>query len=439
MNDRMRAPKYDVIVVGSGTSGATLSRELAKRNQKVLLLERAANAAVKETVPGILAVAKEVALGDQLKALTVHAVGGCSTLYFAKCILPTTETFARLGLDLSQQLEQVREEIPMAELPEEFLTPQALLVRDSAKQLGYGIKKRLMLIDQSKCRQGQYSYEAKWKPRSYIDESVANGAQLATGALVQKVIVENGCAVGVEYVSKQGFMGATLRRAYAKNIVLCAGSLATPKLLIDCGVDNVGDGGFFCHAAFMLCGTVPGLQGRAGYVGQFDLEIDEIAHDVLVGETTMHPALFKLIMLGNRQWRRMFAHPRTVSLGISIADSLGGSIDRDGRYHKRLKAEELDKLDQAAAIGVKVLENAGANNIFRTQLAGGIPGGVLRIGEHLDEDLQTRIRNLYVCDHSLIPDPKVTPTVTLMCLGKYLAERLAGTGVRSQRLRSVAV
>jgi choline dehydrogenase-like flavoprotein len=440
VNDSTSKTEYDVIVVGSGTSGATLARELSKRKKKVLLLERAANTTVKETVFGILAVAKEVALGDQLKALTVHAVGGCSTLYFAKCIPPTSATFSKLGIDLAREFDEVRKEVPMAELPDAFLTPQAVLVRDSARQLGYGIKKRLMLIDQSKCSDAQYSYEAKWKPRSYIDEGVGNGVQLTTGALVRSVIVENGRAVGVEYTSKNGSMGSKLCKAYGKDVVLCAGSLATPKLLIDCGVDNVGDGGFFCHAAFMLCGTVPGLKGRAGYVGQIDLQIDELAPDVLMGETTMHPALFKLIMLGNKQWRRIFAHPRTLSLGISIEDSPGGSIDREGRYHKQLKVEELAKLDQAAAIGIKILKNAGARDLFRTQLAGGIPGGVLRIGEHLDENLQTRIRNLYVCDHSLIPDPKVTPTVTLMCLARYLAKRLADAQERIQpQLRAVAV
>lgn len=440
MNERTKAVEYDVIVVGSGTSGATLARELAGREQKVLLLERSTNTSVKETVPGILAVAKEFVVGEQLKGLTVHAVGGCSTVYFAKCILPTKETFAKLGVDLSRQVRELRTQIPMAELPDEFLAPQSVLVRDSALRLGHGIKKHLMLIDQSKCPQGQYSYEAKWKARSYIDEGLANGMQLTTGALVQRIVVENGRAVGVEYTRKQGLMGGTtMHTVYGRNIVLCAGALETPKLLIDCGIDNVGDGGFFSHAGFMLCGTVPGLRGRPGYIGQFDLEIDELPPEILVGDATMNPALFKLIMLGNRQWRRMFAHAQTVSLGISVDDAPSGGVDRNGRFYKKLAPKEHAALDRAAAVGRTILEQAGARNIFRSQLAGGVPGAVLRIGKHLDASLQTQIRNLYVCDHSLIPDAKATPTVTLMCLAKYLAERLAGAQVGSHRLHAVAV
>jgi hypothetical protein len=72
-----------------------------------------------------------------------------------------------------------------------------------------------------------------------------------------------------------------------------------------------------------------------------------------------------------------------------------------------------------------ILENAGAKGIFRSKYVAGTPGGVLRVGEHLDHDLQTRIPNLYVCDQSLVPDVKITPLILLVCLAKRLANHLA--------------
>jgi hypothetical protein len=410
-----------VILVGSGTCGATISRELAKNGKKVLILERGADVPLKETVSGMLAVAREFPVGDQLKATTGITVGGSSSLYFGVCKLPTAETFAKLGIDLSSEFATVQKELPIAELPDEFLPPQSLKVRERAAALGYCMKKNRMLVDLSKCNGAGYSYEAKWKAKTYIADALANGAELITGATVQKVLVENGRAVGVEYRCKSGLLRSRTALAYGKKIVLSAGALATPKLLIDCGIRDVGDRGFFCKPAYMVCGTVPGLKGKDAFLGGLDVDL---GNGVYLGDGTMNASLFKMVMLANFKWRHLFSHASTLAVGILIADAMGGTVREDGRYHKQLTAEEFEKLGQAEAIAVRILEDAGARNIFKTRLVAGIPGGVLRVNEHVDQDLQTRIRDLYVCDHSLISDVRITPTITLICLGRYLANRL---------------
>lgn len=416
-----RADEYDVIVIGSGTCGASVSRELSRHNKKVLVVEQGADVPLKETIPGIAAVGREFRVGQSLKATSAVTVGGSTSLYFSVCKLPTPETFAGLGLDLSAEFEQVRSELPIAELPDEFLAPQTLRVRHSAEQLGYEMKKNLMLIDQSKCQGGAYSYDAKWKAKSYIADAVASGATLRSGAKVQKVLVENGTAIGVEYTHKGGLFSSERRRAYAGKVVLSAGALATPKLLMDCGIDNVGDRGFFCKPAYMVCGRVPGLRGKDAFLGSLDLDLGNGVH---LGDGTMHASLFKLVMLSNMRLRHMFAHPETVAVGIMIADEMGGEIRRDGRYHKQLTPQELEKLAKAEVLARNILENAGARNLFTTRLVASIPGGALRRGAHFDENMETPVRNLHVCDHSVISDVRITPTVTLIALGRYLAKRL---------------
>ena len=37
MNKKLKGPEYDAIVVGSGTCGATIARELSKQKKKVLI------------------------------------------------------------------------------------------------------------------------------------------------------------------------------------------------------------------------------------------------------------------------------------------------------------------------------------------------------------------------------------------------------------------
>jgi hypothetical protein len=438
MSPKLTESEFDVIVVGSGTCGATLARELSKRNKKVLILERGANIPLQETMSTILAVTREYPVGDGLKAATAMTVGGSTSLYFGVCKLPTAETFANLGIDLSAEVAEARSELPIAELPDEFLSPQSIVVRDSARELGYTFKKNLMLIDQSKCVRGSYSYAAKWQVKSYVAEAIDNGATLLTKATVQRVIVENGRAIGVEYRHKPGLTGAASGKAYGKRLVLSAGSLATPKLLMDCGIEHIGDRGFFCKPAYLVFGTLAGLQAKDAFVGNQDIELET---GVSIGDGAMSSFLFKLLMLANFKWRHLFAYSSSISLGILIYDSMGGEVKADGRYHKRLTAEEMQKMQAAEAIAVRILKNAGATGVFRTKLMAGIPGGVLRINEHCDENLQTKIANLYVCDHSLMSDARITPTFTLICLAKRLAKHLASSlqSPRIQSPRAVAV
>ncbi len=59
-------------------------------------------------------------------------------------------------------------------------------------------------------------------------------------------------------------------------------------------------------------------------------------------------------------------------------------------------------------------------------VVGSGPGGVtVRLGEMVDADLQTTIRNLYVCDASVFPEALGQPTVlTIISFGKRLSDHL---------------
>jgi choline dehydrogenase-like flavoprotein len=56
---------------------------------------------------------------------------------------------------------------------------------------------------------------------------------------------------------------------------------------------------------------------------------------------------------------------------------------------------------------------------------GAHPGATARIGEVVDQDLETRIRNLYVSDASVLPEALDRPVVlSLICLAKRLSDHL---------------
>jgi hypothetical protein len=72
-----------------------------------------------------------------------------------------------------------------------------------------------------------------------------------------------------------------------------------------------------------------------------------------------------------------------------------------------------------------ILERTGAGDIFKAPMfSGGVPSP-LRIGSDVDARLETSVGYLYMFGGSLVPENgRVEPTLTLLCLAKYLADIL---------------
>ncbi len=414
--------QFDAIIVGSGPGGATVARELSKRKQRVLILERGDDGPLKEGLRTTASILRAVRVSDDLVTASAFTTGGTTAVYFAVADAPPLETFLSLGIDLSTALEEAKRELPLAELPDALLGAQAIRVRESALELGYRWKKNTMLVDLSKCASG-YTYESKWNARSYLQEAVEEGATLVTRARVMKVLVEQKRAVGVEYRLARGRKKFEVCQAFGARIILAAGAAASPRLLRDSGIENVANRGFYCHPTFGLFGLVSGLKAGPNFAGSMGVELED---GIALGDASAAPTFHRMFMLGHRRFIRAFLHSKTVGLGVMVRDGLGGELRKDGRYHKELKNEDLRKLEKGEQLARQIIQNAGGKHIFKSTLSAAHLGGAIRINEHVDENLQTEFSNLHVCDGSIIPETaKISPALTLICLGKYLAGRLA--------------
>jgi len=412
---------FDVIVVGSGTCGATIARELSRQNKKVLILERGDNDLLEETLLGINSIVDEVPVTDELKDMRAITTGGSTALYFGVAKTPPLDTFLSLGIDLSKELEEVLKELPISELPDELLGDQALKLRNSAEELGYSWIKNQMFIDQSKCTSG-YSYEAKWKARSYVQDAVMDGATLVNGVTVSKVIVEKKQAIGVELRVPRKISGHDIYQAYGEKIILAAGILASPMILRDSGIKNVANHGFHIDPNIVLFGMVPGLTGKDNFIGSMGAKLDD---DIMLGDANLHRFLHRLIMLTELKLGNLISYPESIAIGVKVKDAMGGELLENGQYHKTLTDDVFKKLKKGEDAAVKILKNAGAEDIFSIGVNATGTGGVLRIQEHVDEELQTEYNNLYVCDRSILPESiRSPPTLTLICLAKKLAKNL---------------
>ena len=411
---------YDCIVIGSGTAGAVIARELTARGQKVLILERGKYLPLKENIWTLGSMFNEVDVADKLKDAKVYAAGGCSAMYMAVMDEPPIEAYRAVGIDLQPAYDAIRKQVPLAEMPDALMSPQAHKVREAALALGYDWKKKLMLIDQSKC-DGTYSYDAKWKALTFVDEAVRQGAVLKCEALVDRVLVEGGRAVGVECRIKQG--GKRTVRFRAERVVVCAGSLSTPQLLRASGLQHVAAGGYFIDPSFTLFGRIPGFRGVDSFCGTMETTLEE---GIVLKDANVHKLPFRMFMLQYMQIPRMFAYHEHIGVTVMAHDEVGGGLSAEGRYHKPLDAAVFEKLERGEKAARAILERAGAKDIFKAPMFSGGALGTLRVGSDVDARLETSVRDLYVCDGSLIPENgRVAPTLTLLCLAKYFADTLA--------------
>jgi choline dehydrogenase-like flavoprotein len=112
---------------------------------------------------------------------------------------------------------------------------------------------------------------------------------------------------------------------------------------------------------------------------------------------------------------------------IKLKDEISGGVFPNGKISKPLTQSDKERMKHAEDVCQKILVEAGAEkeSIFTTPLRGTHPSGTVRIGEMLDENLQTEIQGLYVCDASTFPEALARPTVlTIIGLSKRLSSHL---------------
>ena len=428
----MQTPKtdFDAIVVGTGPGGATVARDLSLAGKKVLILEWGDNEPIRgnifETIPRAFLPGKSLLITPQLLA-TIRGIttGGSSVFYCATAFDPPVDMLKSYGVDISKEVGEIPKEVPVAPLSDELMGPGPQKFLESARELGYDCHKLNKFIYQNKCRTkcqlSSYGcpYGAKWNARCFVDEALNNGAKMINYAKVQKVIMENKAAVGVQY-KHQG----EIYHAYAPKVIIAAGGIGSPLILRESGMRSTGYDFFFDPLVFVY-GKIKGLGSGRSIPMSAGMHFPE---DGIVLTDFNMPHLMKIMFdLEVFKVKQAFSYNDVLPIMIKIRDDLGGELTPRGWVNKKLSDQDRKRLDKGAEHARRILKNAGATDIYRGWMFAAHPGGTVKIGEHLDTNLKTRFDNLYVCDCSVIPQEwGLPPTWAILSLARRLSRHLLG-------------
>lgn len=423
---------YDAIVVGSGPGGASTARELARSGMRPLVLEQGGAEPLTGTVMQMAAIAAVPGKGafihrDASLLVAGITAGGSSAINFATAAPPPQAMFDRYGIDLAPALAQLRAELPMAPLPDSLVGPMAARMMAAARAMSLDWQKLEKMIRPEACRSGCWRcvygcpFGAKWTARDFLDEACRLGAQLVDRARVLRVLVEDGRATGVEVE-----VGGKVHTVSAPLVVLAGGGLGSPRLLHQSGL-GPRHSPFFSDPVVAVMGSVDDIDGGAEVpmAGGLSLHDEGIA----LADLTLPQPMYAAFAAQVGRVDRLFAHRRTLSMMVKIRDEIGGKVGPRWA-DKSLQASDRHKLARGIGMAKAILREAGAHHIFKSWHFAAHPGGSVRIGDGVDANLQTKTTGLYVCDASVIPEPwGLPPTLTLLCLGKRLGERLGGGSV----------
>jgi choline dehydrogenase-like flavoprotein len=420
--------EFDAIVVGSGPGGASVAQELSQQGKSVLILEWGNNNPVKGNITQFLSGAmtpfKSLLITGQVLGMIRGITAGGSSMYYAGTAFdPPVDMLSKYDIDITDEIAQIRKEVPTDVLSDELMSPAGQTFFQSANELGYDVKKLNKFIYQDKCKAGcqKCTYGcpdgAKWNARNFVDKAIDNGSMMITKAKVSKVIIENNKAIGVEYTH-----GKETYRAYAPNVIISAGGIGSPQILSKSGVEGVGKDFFFDPLIF-VSGKVQGIKTGRGVPMSAGIHMPD--EGIVMTDFNL-PHLLKIAFdLELFRFKQAFSYSNIVPIMVKVKDGLGGTVKSGARVWKTLQNEDKRKLDKGAAHAKRILENAGATDITRSWVLAAHPGGTVKIGESIDSNLKTKVDNLYVCDCSVIPEPwGLPPTFTLLALGKRLSKHI---------------
>ncbi|HEY4058830.1 MAG TPA: GMC family oxidoreductase, partial [Kofleriaceae bacterium] len=472
----------DVVIVGTGPSGATVARELAAAGISVVMVEEGASVPLAQSYDSILeAFGARMRIGmSTVQGNTIlqgRVVGGGSEVNSAIAHRATEHSIAKWHKDpelarvlsferLDKSYSAIEGLITRERTPLSILGRSAsTLVRGAAAHGLDGEYLERYVKDckgSGRCVEGCPQDRKQSMSKTFIPAAVASGARIVDRARVERVLIENERAVGV--VAKRGNQTITIRARRA--VVVAASAVQTPLLLRASGLRNELIGQRFqAHPAVVmvgvfdepvradLLGATQGYTMMRKHAGDF-LKVDSItlSDEFLsfrmpgIGPATAAALVEKLPF--SAAWNTKIsgtshgtvsgtmASPR-VSYALNGEDQamLAKAIDEVIGTFFLANAKQVlptirglppvltSRLTSTGLTALPLEHTSGAlSHLFGTCVMGGDPAS-----SACDPSGRTHeVKNLYVADSSLFPTATSTnPQHTVMAVAQHVAWSIA--------------
>ena len=426
---KIHEKKYDYVIVGSGTAGATLARELSRKNHNILIIEKG----TREEKYGSFADAlryfdlhkithKPIKSKEGLIIYRTIMAGGSGFVSAGNFIRSMERDFKELGIDLTEEFLETEKELKVATIHEDLISDGGWAIAEAANELGYNMKLMPKAISPGKCiKCGNCTLGcttgAKWTPLIYLEEAVEGGVEVMYNASVEKVLEENGTNKGVlVHKARKEIL------VRADKVILSAGGIGTPLILQRSGIWNAGSS-LFVDTFVMVYGIH----------NEFNLDREPQMSMVctrfhksdgfILSPHVSHPRLLKYIEAGTVGL--MMDDSKTLGIMTKIRDENLGRIYPNGKILKTVTRRDRGKIIKGTDLAVEILLKMGVKprTLVKTNPAGAHPGGTAAMGEIVDYNFETKISNLFVCDASVFPkSPGLPPMETIIALSKKLAK-----------------
>jgi choline dehydrogenase-like flavoprotein len=374
----------DVVIVGSGAGGAVAAATLAEAGLDVVVLE-AGESFNRDSYPQepLEAIARlyrdgglTIAEGrPPIPVPVARAVGGTTVVNSGTCFRapdPVLEDWnRRFGIewatDLVQEFSAAERFLRVTPVDPERMGRNGQLAMEGAAAIGASggpiSRNAGSCVQCSSCPFGCEIDAKRGMHVSYLPRAVAAGARLRTGVEAQRVLVEDGRAVGVRCAGYE----VRARRA----TIVAGGALGTPELLLRSGLGGSQVGrNLHIHPACWVGARYPEeVRGWDGVMQSY--YIDQWEPQRLLLEATFTPLAFGGAWLpgaGREHQRSILEFGHVASIGVHLSDTSSGRIDltNDGSLRARYKLtrEDADRLTFGIARAAEIHFAAGATEVY---------------------------------------------------------------------------
>jgi choline dehydrogenase-like flavoprotein len=480
----------DVVIVGSGAGGAVAAATLAEAGLDVIVLE-AGERYNRDNYPSdhLEAIASlyrdgglTIAEGRPPIPIPVaKVVGGTTVINSGTCFRapePVLEDWQRrFGLswagDLAADYAEAEDFLRVKQLDPERMGRNGQLAMEGAAAIGASgapiFRNAGDCVQCSSCPFGCEIDAKRGMHVSYLPRAVAAGARIRAGVQVDRVIVEDGRAVGVSCSTRAG--AGSKRRPFTvrarRAVIAAGGAFGTPELLQRSGLGGrqVGRNLHIHPACWVGARYGEEVRGWEGVMQSY--YVDEWEPSGILLEATFTPLAFGgawLLGAGRAHQEAMLDFGHVGSIGVHLCDSSAGRIGLGAegslRASYKLTGDDADRLTHGIARAAEIHFAAGATEVYPNIARVGVlrPGDLAQFEATSFKPSELRLEafhpmgtariaaderagacsvdgsvhgtdDLYVADASLFPTSVgVNPMMTVIAFAKQVARGLAGGG-----------